>query len=278
MIRNARHEPELLLAALVLGLLLLGLSCSGAGDLTSPEAVPAQRPEGDSALVRTVYDGDTVLVVLNGKDEKVRILGVDTPERPRKGKPGQQGNGEATEFTKGFCHGKEVFLSADSQSENRDRYGRLLRHLRLGDGRDLASELVRRGLAVSYPRHPVDHLDELFGLERAALLEGRGLWAQETMTSVSWRDAPDFLGHVVRVRGRIVKTHKAKSLTFLNFHETYEDHLSVVLFEASYPLFPAAPEAIFDRAEVEVIGRVLSFHGRPQIVVTIPEQIRLVRK
>ena len=104
-------------------LFLLISSCAFAE--SDPNWVPL--PTLHPAVVTKVVDGDTLHVELNGKKEKVRLIGVDTPEtkHPRKGK--EFYGEEAYLFTKNKLEGKAVFLEFDVSQ--RDRYGRLLAYV-----------------------------------------------------------------------------------------------------------------------------------------------------
>lgn len=222
----------------------------------------------EAARVVRVFDGDTLLVRLDGREEKVRLIGVDTPEK------GQPFAAEATAFVRDLVDGKNVMLRADPVSRDRDAYERLLRYVVLEDGRYLDAEIIRRGLGFAYTRFAFERADEYVALEREARDEGRGAWAPANVASVDWREAPGHVGAVVRVRGRVVKTHNTGKVCFLNFDPDYRRHLSVVIFEPDLGRFEAPPEASYLDAEIEVVGRVTEYRGRPQIVVRHPGQIR----
>jgi len=135
----------------------------------------ARRPaEPGSARVVAVVDGDTVDVVRAGRRERVRLLGVDTPETVDPHRPIGCYGPEAAAFTHHSLEGRTVRLSFDRQ--RRDRYGRLLAFVDV-DGRRFNDDLLTGGYArllVIPPNglHGRAMLDE----ELAARLAGRGLW------------------------------------------------------------------------------------------------------
>lgn len=138
------------------------------------EAPAAIAPPAD-AQARTckrVVDGDTV--VLDG-GERVRLVGVDTPELHRPGWPVQYFAREAKAFTKRLVQGRRVKLGFDR--ERADKYGRTLGYLWLEDGTFVNREIVARGYGFAYTRHPFRWLDEFRAAERAARAAGAGLWA-----------------------------------------------------------------------------------------------------
>ena len=97
---------------------------------------------------------------IDGVEERVRLLGIDTPELPRQDRRGEFLAVEAAEVARDLALGQRVLLSGDPQRNDRDDYGRLLRYVRLSDGRLLNAELLRRGYAHVFARYPFGRQDE----------------------------------------------------------------------------------------------------------------------
>jgi micrococcal nuclease len=128
----------------------------------------------DGTVVRVV-DGDTIQVRLADRLEKVRYIGVNAPElhHPRKGE--EPGGREAAIVNRELVAGRHVRLETDVQT--RDRYGRLLAYVWVGDTM-VNAELVRRGYAQVMTVPPnVRHQALFVSLQRQAREAGRGLWA-----------------------------------------------------------------------------------------------------
>ncbi len=121
-----------------------------------------------------VVDGDTIDVNIRGKKERVRLIGVDTPETKHPKKPVQRFGKEAYLFTKEIVEKKEVRLEFDQQ--RRDKYGRLLAYVYLMDGTFLNAEIIKQGYGFAYTRYPFKYLEEFRGYEREARENKRGLW------------------------------------------------------------------------------------------------------
>ena len=117
-----------------------------------------------------MVDGDTIVV----GDERVRLIGIDTPESVRPGTPVECFAREAGAFMKRLVEGRRVRLERDV--EERDRYGRLLAYV-YRDGLFVNAEMVRRGYAsvATFPPN-VRHVDTFLRLQREARSDGRGLW------------------------------------------------------------------------------------------------------
>ena len=105
-------------------------------------------PEKGTAGVRVVrvIDGDTIEVCcLNGRPEKVRYIGVNTPETNHPAKDVEEYGREAKEANRTLVQGKTVRLEFDV--DPRDRYGRLLAYVHLEDGTFVNARLVEQGFA-----------------------------------------------------------------------------------------------------------------------------------
>lgn len=137
-------------------------------------AAGAEPPGGLQAVVVRVVDGDTIAVRLGARVEKVRYIGVNTPELARSGRDDQPGARPAHESNRRLVEGRRVRLELDVQA--RDRYGRLLAYVWVGDTM-INAELVRLGMAQVMTVPPnVRHQALLLRLERAARAARRGLW------------------------------------------------------------------------------------------------------
>jgi micrococcal nuclease len=123
-----------------------------------------------------VIDGDTIIVNIDGKEERVRLIGMDTPETVHPSKPVEYFGKEASEFTKRMVEGKKVRLEYDWQ--RRDKYGRLLAYVYLEDGTFLNAEIIKQGYGFVYTRFPFKYLEEFRQYEREARENGRGLWKE----------------------------------------------------------------------------------------------------
>jgi endonuclease YncB( thermonuclease family) len=138
---------------------------------TTKEESVSRAPTRMSLTVKilSVTDGDTIKVSVNGKTEKVRLIGIDAPEKGQK----PWGTG-ATQFLQDMVEGREVRLELDVK--HRDHRGRLLAYVYLGD-RFVNAELVRAGHAVMYTVPPnVAHVDEYQKAQVEAREAGRGVW------------------------------------------------------------------------------------------------------
>jgi micrococcal nuclease len=147
-----------------------------------------KKPEKELFTVSEVIDGDTFRLQ-NG--EKVRLLGIDTPEKYDSDKlerdSEKSGKDKNTimklgtisaDYAKKLVEGKKVYLEKEPGGDDRDRYGRLLRYVYLEDGTFVNAKIIRDGYANVYDRHPLSVTEKFKQYEREARDNNRGLWGE----------------------------------------------------------------------------------------------------
>ena len=133
-------------------------------------------PRSARARVIRAVDGDTIEVLVDGRREDVRYIGVDTPETVKPGTPVQCFGPQASAFNHGLVEHRTVRLVFDR--ERRDVYGRLLAYVYLR-GRLVNAMLVRRGYARTLTIPPnTAHAGLFHRLAQAAARAGLGLWGR----------------------------------------------------------------------------------------------------
>jgi micrococcal nuclease len=138
-------------------------------------AVTANQP-GTYAIARFV-DGDTIVVDMNGHNETVRFVGVDTPETHKPKTPVQCYGLKAADFTKQTIGKQRVRLQMDELSSDRDRYNRLLRYVYLPDGTLLNQQLIEQGYGFYYPYFPFSKSADFAASQLRAQTKHAGLWS-----------------------------------------------------------------------------------------------------
>lgn len=140
-----------------------------------PSVLPAATP--GTYRVVNIEDGDTITVDMGGNHERVRLIGIDTPEILDPRKPVQCFARAASKFTKNLIGGNTVRLEADPLSANRDRYNRLLRYVYLPDGQLAQADIIRQGYGFAFVSFPFTKSEEFLNYQREAKEHNRGLWA-----------------------------------------------------------------------------------------------------
>lgn len=135
-----------------------------------------------------VVDGDTIEVELYGKQEKVRLIGVDTPETVDPRKAVQFYGKEASNYVRSMLEGREVELEFDFNP--RDKYDRLLAYVWI-EGKNFDAELIRLGYARSYLRFPFRYFKEFEKIGKEAMKNKIGLWADAEVKKLLDADAKE---------------------------------------------------------------------------------------
>jgi len=131
--------------------------------------------------VKHVYDGDTI-TLQNG--DRVRLLGINTPEIESRHRQGGEGGQRAKQWLQDRLQQGSVFLEYDQQKK--DKYGRLLAHLFLENGEHLNKQLVQSGLATLSIIPPnLRYSAELEAAESMASQQGLGIWNMASYQPVS---------------------------------------------------------------------------------------------
>ena len=193
-----------LIAILIAGVIAIGallayssgveLPVPGFPGATSPAAPPAAPPvdpghpaglptapaaSAETAAVVRVVDGDTLVVNRGNGDERVRLVGVDTPETVAPNAPVECFGPEASAYVTDLLSGATVRLDADPSQADTDRYGRLLRYVWVatdaGAWTSVEALLLSGGFAEPY-RDAHSRKAGFDALAADAQATGRGLW------------------------------------------------------------------------------------------------------
>ena len=181
------HKPSCRTGLLPLLLLLVAIgvyvasSRGGTPDVGEPYGTRQTTGQStgagtQSALVERVVDGDTFIAQVEGRRERIRLIGIDAPEMPGENKSGEPFAQEAWDRLAGLVEAQTVHLTMDTS--DRDSYDRLLRYVYLEDGTFVNRQLALEGLAdvKSYP--PDTALQPLLEeAERDAKASGLGIWS-----------------------------------------------------------------------------------------------------
>ena len=171
-------------------LISLAAGCAATGDetteieaetpsaSTAPTAtLPEQGQLAPNAVVERVVDGDTIIVEMAGQRERVRLLGIDTPESVAENRPDQcYGEESSVYLSQLLPAGTEVTLIRDVEA--RDQYDRLLAYVvRSSDELFINLDLLEQGFAGVLIYEPNSYYRDLFeAAEDAAFADDRGLW------------------------------------------------------------------------------------------------------
>lgn len=141
--------------------------------------------------VMKVVDGDTIDVLLDGKVERIRLIGINTPETVDPRRPVECFGKEASEKAKSILSGKLIVLESDPTQGERDKYDRLLRYVFLEDGTNLNLSMIQEGYAYEYTYNlPYKYQTAFKQAQRKAKENKMGLWGMQCTNQTTTIAAP----------------------------------------------------------------------------------------
>lgn len=150
-------------------------SSQSAGEKKDNAVAPKMTNRGVDAKVTRVVDGDTIEVLMNGKIEDIRMLLLDTPETKHPSKPVEPFGPEASKFAKETLEGKNVGIEVGL--EERDRYGRLLAYVWIGN-KTYQEMVLEKGLGVTaYLYNDLRMLEQFHKAQNIARNKKIGVWS-----------------------------------------------------------------------------------------------------
>lgn len=147
----------------------------------SEDEVVSESVEDSEYKVIKVVDGDTLDVEIDGKTERLRLIGIDTPETVDPRKSVQCFGKEASKAAKELLEGQFVILESDETQGERDKYKRLLRYVFLPDKTNFNLYMVAEGYAHEYTYdEPYKYQADFKQAEIDARAQNKGLWSPAT--------------------------------------------------------------------------------------------------
>ncbi|WP_169303690.1 MULTISPECIES: thermonuclease family protein [Guyparkeria] len=201
----------------------------GTGDCAPPSGLAVE-----SATVSYVNDGDTVRLS-NG--DRVRLVGIDTPEIGRDGAADEPYAREAQQALRALLAESENRVRVIDATEGEDRYGRRLSYLYLPDGRSIQAQLLDRGMAMAVFVAPnLELADCLLTRERAARDDDLGIWSLSAYDPglPSANGIPEQVQGAAIVRGRVESVGESRRNIWINL----EGRVAVRVDKADLERFP----------------------------------------
>jgi micrococcal nuclease len=215
--------------------------------------------------VKTVYDGDTVVLV-DGR--KIRLLGINTPEVQHLDKLADAGGDEAKEWLTDKLKNTKVRLEVGV--EKTDKYGRTLAHLFTEKKEHINLQLVAAGLAVVniYPPN-LHYVDELVKAQNQAEQAKLGIWQRPEYAAMSDASLTE-AGHPgwTRLVGKVAGVRKTRKSTYLEFTDMFEARIENKWLD----LFPDVDSYV--GKTIEVRGWLSKSKGHFFMLIRHPSSIK----
>lgn len=231
---------------------------------------------GETAVVREVVDGDTVIL---DDGRQVRLVGIQAPKLPlgRANFEKWPLADEAKDALSQLELGRRVALGYGGQRQ--DRYGRELAHLFTDDGLWVQGSLLELGFARVYSFADNRSLVPRMLEAEAGPRDGQqGIWQHPYYAILDTAAAPEHTGRFALVEGRVLETAVVRGRAYLNFDEDYRTDFTITISSRNLKSFANNGIVPKDYAghRVRVRGWLRWSNG-PMIEVTHPEQIEVLK-
>ena len=211
----------------------------------------------EKAIVKWVYDGDTLLVTDAKGDNKrkIRIIGIDTPEVKHHQQKTQLYGAKAREELRVLLKevNYQIFLEFDK--EKHDRYKRILAHVTLANGRSISEWLLQRGFAKTLIIPPnVKYADCYKNAERQAQQQKLKLWNLKSNHIRTLEELKSNAKGYVRLKGKIAKYKKQKKTIVLELGKQNKKPIQLSIRKKNLRYFKGLDPAKLVGQEVIVSG------------------------
>ena len=228
----------------------------------------------EKATVKWVYDGDTVL--LQDK-RKIRIIGINTPEtRHHKQKTeayGAKAREALRELLKGFNY--QIYLEYDQQ--RKDKYSRILAHVFLPNGTNLASWLLRKGYARTLVIPPNVKFTECYKQsEKIAQKESLNIWRLKSHRLQSAATISDRVKGFVRLSGKIILVTPSPKQLLIELDSKSGHPIQIKIRKHNLRYFESVNLSKLTGKRIIVSGMLKNNHGKQIVRISHPSQIEIL--
>jgi len=222
----------------------------------------------ETVTIKKIHDGDTVNLV-DGR--KLRLIGINTPELARDGRPAEHFAKEAREYLQTFI-GQTRQWRVRWGTQQRDRYGRWLAHVFHGD-RNLNAELLRQGMASVIAIPPNQWSLNCYQKQEAqARREAKGVWSQQGYKIWQVDNIPDSLRGFQFIQGTVDKIISTRKSLWLELSPSF----SIRIARDDLQYFDQQSLYTWKQRKVEVRGWINFHKRRLQTRIKHPAAIRLI--
>ncbi len=220
----------------------------------------------ESVRVRQVVDGDSLRLV-DGR--KVRLIGINTPELGRDGKPDEPLAARARDELEKIIATHTITLKTGP--DRKDHYGRILAYVVLPDGSFAGEKMLRKGLASMIAIPPnIEHLNHYRLAEASARKQRAGLWALPYYRPVAASSLDHSMTGYRFVQGRINRVGKSKKFVYFDLSPDF----AIAIDRGNWHYFGGNPQQWHGK-NVIVRGWVTRWHDKLRMRVGHPAMIEV---
>jgi len=231
-------------------------------------------PKEESATVKWVYDGDTLLLT---DKRKIRIIGIDTPETKHHHQAAQAYGAKAREALRALLkkHHYRVFLRHGK--EKTDRYGRELAHVFLPDNTNVSIWLLEHGYAKTMAIPPNIALANCYKqAEKVAQRQALRIWQQDALALKKADNLPYSKKGFVRLNGKVIKIIRHKKSFILELDSDTKSHIQLKIRKKHWRYFDMDMlEKLTDR-KIKVSGVLKNRRGKRILYLSHSSQLEIM--
>lgn len=222
----------------------------------------------ETVTIAWVHDGDTVRLT-DGRN--IRLIGINSPELARDGRPAEPYAIKARDFLRQFAT-RSRHWHVRWGKQRHDHYGRWLGHVFLGD-KNLNAEMLRHGMAsvISIPPNLWSQ-DCYQKQEYRARQASAGLWGAHGIKIWQARELPKSLRGFHFVQGRVARIHKTRKSIWLDVSSRF----SIRIARQDIPYFNQQTIYNLRHRVVEVRGWLTFYQGRLHMRIRQPAAMRII--
>ncbi len=234
--------------------------------------------KSEKALVKWVYDGDTLLVTdLNGSNErKIRILGIDTPEVKHHQQKAQLFGAKAREELRALLKQQNYQIILEFDKDKRDRYDRELAYTYLSNGESISEWLLMRGYAKTLIIPPnVKYADCFKRAEKYAQQKNLRLWKLKRNQVKAVSDLSSKAKGYIRLKGNVSRVKKRKKSFIFELKSKFKKPIQVRIKKKNLDYFKEFDTDKLVSKEVIVSGILKKKKGKRTIHLNHPSQLEI---
>ncbi len=261
---------QILLKALFMSAFLLPIyGCNAQESCNPPSSL-----KSETAKVKWVHDGDTIW--LHDK-RKIRIIGIDTPERKQKHTPAEPYSGEAREALRELFKKHNYQVTLHYGEERKDRYKRTLAHIVLPDNTNVSAWLLSKGLATTLSYPPNTKLAKCYKkIEKQAQKENIKIWSLSSHQEKDISELADQYKGYIRLKAPVKNIHWNKKTIGIELQSKSRRPILVVVKRKNIRYFESLRFNKLINQHIIVSGMLKNRRGNRMISLNHPSQLEIL--
>ncbi len=228
----------------------------------------------ESATVKWVYDGDTLLLT---DKRKIRIIGIDTPETKHHKQKAQAYGAKAREALRELLQQFDYQITLRYGKERKDKYKRTLAHIYLSDGTNISNWLLEQGYAKTLAFPPNIALAECYKKsEEIAQAQSLKIWRYKGNQIKQASSLPRRINGYVRLEGTVSKIRRFRKTLIMELESNTKSHIEIKIKKRNLSYFNEIdPDKLWNKTII-VTGLLKNKKGRRTLYLSHPSQLKVI--